>query len=111
MFAKWWEQYGRQTAQGKASVRSAITAAIDNGIEPNLLWQALVRVGDLSKPITGGTLQFALAELKRHHSPNADVIDLAAARRPSTTDQRVNAALELGRRMQAAHDAKTRENQ
>ncbi|MCX4778124.1 hypothetical protein [Streptomyces sp. NBC_01264] len=34
-----------------------------------------------------------------------------AAPKPSTTDQRVQQALEVGRRLQALHDAKTQENQ
>lgn len=88
MFAKWWEQYGRQTAQGKASVRSAIAAALENGLEPSVLWQALVRLGDLSKPITGGTLQFALAEIRKGAS-NSNVIQLANGQTLTGTDAKV----------------------
>ncbi|MFJ1696238.1 helix-turn-helix domain-containing protein [Streptomyces sp. NPDC088252] len=116
MFTKWWEQYGRTTAQGKSTIRRAISDALRNGLEPAVLWQALVRLGDLSKPVTGGTLQFALSEIRQQDVLPAavdgtNVVSLAAARRPSTTDARVQQALEAGRRLQAIHDAQTRENQ
>ncbi|MFE2850628.1 hypothetical protein ACFXJO_05770 [Streptomyces lavendulae] len=100
MLTKWWEQYGRQTAQGRTSVRAAIAAALENGIDPNLLWQALVRVGELSKPITGGTLQFALSELRKN-TTGADVIPLAGGRRLSTADQRASAAMALAAELAA----------
>lgn len=99
MFAKWWEQYGQQTAQGKASIRSAIAAALENGLAPDVLWQALVRIGDLSKPITGGTLQFALSEIRKN--TGADVIPLAGGRRLSTADQRASAAMALAAELAA----------
>ncbi|MEU7046063.1 mucin-2 [Streptomyces varsoviensis] len=81
MLARWWQTYGRGTAQGRTSVGRAIADALANGLDADVLWSALARLGDLSKPVTGGTLQFALAELKKPaRSPGADVIPLAAAR-------------------------------
>ncbi|GGT43563.1 helix-turn-helix domain-containing protein [Streptomyces purpureus] len=65
MLDKWWEQYGRTTAQAKSTIRRAIADALRNGLEPSVLWQALERLGELSKPVTGGTLQFALSELRK----------------------------------------------
>ncbi|MGW4505751.1 hypothetical protein ACWENO_14035 [Streptomyces sp. NPDC004436] len=88
MLTKWWEQYGRQTAQGRASVRTAIAGALDNGLEPNVLWQALVRLGDLSKPITGGTLQFALAELRKA-ATGSNVVHLPNGQAVTGTDAKV----------------------
>lgn len=79
MLAKWWEQYGHTTAQNKSTIRRAITDALTNGLAPATLWDALTRLGDLAKPITGGTLQFALSEL-RQTAPGADVVPL----RPGT---------------------------
>ncbi|MGW1102762.1 helix-turn-helix domain-containing protein [Streptomyces sp. NPDC002540] len=116
MFTKWWEQYGRTTAQGRSTIRRSISDALRNGLEPSVLWQALERLGDLSKPVTGGTLQFALSEIRQQDALPAsvdgtNVVSLAAARRPSTTDARVQQALEAGRRLQAIHDAQTQENQ
>lgn len=99
MFAAWWTRYGSGTAQGKAGIRRAIDGALGNGIAPRELWAALDRLGALSKPVTGGTLQFALAELKKS-PPGADVIPLATAR-PSTTDQRVAAGMDLAARLRA----------
>lgn len=88
MIVKWWEQYGRQTAQGKSSVRRAIADALENGLEPSVLWQALVRLGDLSKPITGGTLQFALAEIRKG-ATNSNVIQLPNGQTLTGTDAKV----------------------
>jgi hypothetical protein len=100
--AKWWEQYGRTTAQGKRSVRRSIADALDNGLPAAELWQALTRLGDLSKPVTGGTIQFALSELRRP-AAGADVIPLNG-RRSSTTDQRVNDALALAAEFRALEE-------
>jgi hypothetical protein len=102
LLAKWWEQYGRTTAQGKRSIRRSIDEALNNGIPAAELWQALDRIGDLSKPVTGGTLQFALSELRRP-AAGADVIPLNG-RRPSTTDQRVNDALALAAEFRALEE-------
>ncbi|QKN87568.1 hypothetical protein SEA_HFRANCETTE_42 [Streptomyces phage HFrancette] len=75
LLARWWETYGRTTAQSRTAIGRAIADALANGLAPDTLWAALARLGDLSKPITGGTLQFALSELRRP-SPGADVIPL-----------------------------------
>lgn len=88
MLTKWWEQYGRQTAQGRASVRRSIADALDNGLDPSLLWQALVRLGDLSKPITGGTLQFALAEIRKG-TATSNVVHLPNGQTLAGTDAKV----------------------
>ncbi|MEU4998273.1 mucin-2 [Streptomyces sp. NPDC021622] len=80
MFTAWWAKYGRGTAQGKASIRRAVEEALGNGIAPPELWGALDRLGATSKPVTGGTLQFALADIRKAPASGADVIPLAAAR-------------------------------
>ncbi|MEU3102956.1 mucin-2 [Streptomyces griseoflavus] len=101
LLARWWETYGRTTAQSRNNVGRAIADALANGLEVDTLWPALARLGDLSKPITGGTLQFALAELKRP-APGGEVIPFdRAAARPSTTDQRVAAGMDLAARLRA----------
>ncbi|MGW0033633.1 hypothetical protein ACWDXD_27950 [Streptomyces sp. NPDC003314] len=74
MLTKWWEQYGHTTAQNKSTIRRAIADALNNGLAPAALWQALDRLGSLSKPITGGTLQFALSELRQ--PTGADIVHL-----------------------------------
>jgi hypothetical protein len=75
LFETWWARYGRGTAQGKASIRRAIEDALGNGIAAAELAPALDRLGQTSKPVTGGTLQFALSEIRRP-TPGADVIPL-----------------------------------
>ncbi|MFE5912052.1 mucin-2 [Streptomyces wedmorensis] len=79
LLARWWETYGRTTAQSRTTVGRAIADALGNGLDGDTLWAALDRLGGLSKPVTGGTLQFALSELRRP-APGADVIPLDAAR-------------------------------
>lgn len=86
---KWWDQYGHTTAQGKHSIRRAITDALNNGIEPGELWNALDRIGALSKPITGGTLQFAFSELRSPARPGSNVVHLPTGRTLTGTDARV----------------------
>ncbi len=77
IFNKWWEQYGHTTAQGKRTIRRTIDEALSNGIDATELWNALDRIGDLSKPVTGGTLQFAFAELRKA-ALGAEVIPFAS---------------------------------
>ncbi|QKN87684.1 hypothetical protein SEA_CUMBERBATCH_42 [Streptomyces phage Cumberbatch] len=73
----WWARYGRGTAQSRHTIRRAITDALANGLDPQTLAAALDRLGQTSKPVTGGTLQFALSELRRPApGPGADVIPL-----------------------------------
>lgn len=107
MLKAWWEKYGRRTAQGKYSIRSAIAEALSNGLDPDELWAALHRLGEVSKPVSGGTLQFALADVRQQHTtlPAAagaeNVLHLPAARRPSITDQRVAEGMALADRLAA----------
>lgn len=85
LFTKWWEQYGRTTAQGKRTIRRAIDDALRNGIDPDELWLALDRIGELSKPITGGTLQFAFSEIRKANN----VIALPSGQTLTGTDAKV----------------------
>jgi biotin operon repressor len=86
LFTKWWEQYGTTTAQGKRTIRRAIDDALRNGITPAELWLALERLGELSKPVTGGTLQFAFSELRK---PAGNVIALPSGQPLTGTDAKV----------------------
>ncbi|MEU5425148.1 hypothetical protein AB0H73_06015 [Streptomyces olivoreticuli] len=69
MLEAWWRQYGRRTAQGRKSVRTAIAEALANGNDSAELWQAITHLGDLSKPVTGGTLQFAYSRIRQPALP------------------------------------------
>ncbi|MFK0069725.1 mucin-2 [Streptomyces sp. NPDC091046] len=74
MLTTWWQQYGRGIAQSRTSVGRAIADALGNGLDPDTLAAALDRLGQTHKPVTGGTLQFALAEARKQ--VGADVIPL-----------------------------------
>ncbi|MFI6860157.1 mucin-2 [Streptomyces sp. NPDC050421] len=86
----WWSQYGRGTAQNRTTIRRAVEDALANGLDAQMLAAAMDRLGQTSKPITGGTLQFALSDIRRS-SAGADVIPLDP-----------NAPRRLGRAAQAA---------
>ncbi|QWQ43087.1 mucin-2 [Streptomyces sp. YPW6] len=87
---EWWSSYGCGTAQSRKSVHRAVEDALGNGLAPELLAAALDRLGQTSKPVTGGTLQFALSDIRRP-AAGAAVIPLNP-----------NAPRPLGRAAQAA---------
>ncbi|MGW4603683.1 helix-turn-helix domain-containing protein [Streptomyces sp. NPDC004532] len=94
LFTKWWEQYGHTTAQSKRTIRRAIDDALGNGVDAAELWTALDRIGDLSKPVTGGTLQFAFSEI-RGQSNNVVRISGTGSRAEShTADDYTNSSVE-----------------
>ncbi|MGW4786150.1 hypothetical protein [Streptomyces sp. NPDC004230] len=85
MLASWWDKFGRRTAQSKKSVRQAIADALANGNDPDELWAALLRLGEVSKPVTGGTLQFAFSEIRKS-ATGADVIPFRDRQQQATDD-------------------------
>lgn len=95
------DRYRSGNTYSQRQVRKVIAEALANGTQADELWTALERLGSLSKPISAGTLQFAFSELRKP----SNVILLPGQPRPSTTDARVQAALDLGRQMQAEYDA------
>ncbi|MFD8234043.1 helix-turn-helix domain-containing protein [Streptomyces sp. NPDC059696] len=103
LFDEWWERYGQRTAQAKSTIRRAIADALTNGIDPTELRAALVRIGDLSKPVTGGTLQFALAELRK--ATGGDVIPFTSRQQAQQAD--VDGWFERAMARAAARDAAT----
>ncbi|URC17962.1 hypothetical protein QEN62_gp40 [Streptomyces phage AxeJC] len=72
----WWSTYGRSTAQSRTTVRRAVAEALTNGLDEQLLAAALDRLGQTSKPVTGGTLQFALSDIRRQDAPATNVVPL-----------------------------------
>ncbi|MFE4857302.1 HNH endonuclease [Streptomyces sp. NPDC056670] len=74
---------------GRRQVRGVIADTLRNGTDPDELWRALERLGDNSKPVTPGTLQFAFSEIRSRQSDN--VLEM----RPSTADTRVAAGQAL----------------
>lgn len=65
MLTAWWEKYGSRTAQRRRTILDAIEDALRNGLDPDELWRALERLGETSKPVTGGTLTFALSDIRK----------------------------------------------
>lgn len=94
------DRYRTGNAYNRRQVRKVIDEALTNGTDPTELWNALERLGSLSKPVSAGTLQFAFSEIRKP----SNVIALPGYGH-STTDARVQAALDLGRQMQAEYDA------
>lgn len=110
------ERFARGNAYTRRQVRSVIADTLTNGIDPHELWAALQRLGESSKPISAGTLQFAFSDLRaaeRTARPQqgAFLIPLPggqpATARPSTTDQRVAEGLALAARLRAQQARET----
>ncbi|MFI8817486.1 MULTISPECIES: mucin-2 [unclassified Streptomyces] len=87
---EWWSSYGRGTAQSRKTVARAVEDALGNGLDASLLAAAMDRLGQTSKPVTGGTLQFALSEIRRP-AAGAAVIPLNP-HAPRTLGRAANAA-------------------
>jgi hypothetical protein len=95
-------RFARGNSYKHRQVRQVIADTLANHTDPDELWRALERLGDTSKPVSAGTLQFAFSDIRQP----SNVITLHSGQpRPSTTDARVQAALDLGRQMQAEYDA------
>jgi hypothetical protein len=90
------DRYARGNAYGRRQVRRTIADALANGTDPDELWKALLRLGEISKPVSAGTLQFAFAEIRA--ASNVTPI------RPSTTDARVAAGLALAEKYLAEEE-------
>lgn len=70
------DRYRPGNAYRRRQVRSVIAETLDNGTDTTELWRALERLGETSKPVSAGTLQFAFSEIRRHQHV-ATVVDLA----------------------------------
>ncbi|KIZ16889.1 hypothetical protein SNA_18090 [Streptomyces natalensis ATCC 27448] len=79
------ERYARGNAYNKRQVRKVIAETLANGTTSSELWQALERLGFLSKPVSAGTLQFAFSELRQTQNPS-NVIALASGQPLPGTD-------------------------
>ncbi|MEU2960408.1 HNH endonuclease [Streptomyces albidoflavus] len=96
------DRYRAGNAYSQRQVRKVIADALANGTGSGELWQALERLGGLSKPVTPGTLQFAFSELRR---PASNVIALPGQTLPGSqpltgTDARVAGWLALADQLQ-----------
>jgi hypothetical protein len=59
------ERFRTGNAYGRRQVRGVIADTLTNGTNPDELWRALERLGETSKPISPGTLQFAFSEIRK----------------------------------------------
>lgn len=80
------DRYRTGNAYSPRQVRKVIADALANGTVPDELWKALERLGETSKPVTGGTLQFAFSEIRK---PVGNVIALPGQQPLTGTDAKV----------------------
>jgi 5-methylcytosine-specific restriction endonuclease McrA len=80
------ERYARGNAYKRRQVRQVIADTLDNGTDSGELWKALERLGETSKPVTPGTLQFAFSEIRK---PVGNVIALPSGQTLTGTDAKV----------------------
>lgn len=84
------DRYKAGNAYSQRQVRKVIADTLANGTQPEELWRALERIGECSKPVSPGTLQFAFAELRKQtHTSN--VIALPGGQQLTGTDAKVAA--------------------
>lgn len=90
------DRFARGNAYSRRQVRGVIDTTLGNGTTPDELWKALERLGDTSKPVSPGTLQFAFAEIRKTNN--------VTPLRTSTTDERVAAGLALAAKYRAEEE-------
>ncbi|MBV9023345.1 MAG: HNH endonuclease [Streptomycetaceae bacterium] len=102
------ERFARGNAYGRRQIRRVIADTLANGTDSNELWQALLRLGETSKPVSAGTLQFAFAKIREAALPAAagaeNVIQLPTGLYATGTDRRVAEHLALAAQMKAEED-------
>lgn len=92
MVDSFFERFERGNAYSRRQVRRVIVDALATGTDPDELWCALLRIGEVSKPVTAGTLQFAFSELRKQ---SANVIQLPTGQPLTGTDATVAGWLAL----------------
>lgn len=82
------DRYRSGNAYSQRQVRKVIAEALANGTDTAELWQALERLGSLSKPVSAGTLQFAFSEIRQAQTAS-NVIALPNGQQLTGTDAKV----------------------
>jgi hypothetical protein len=80
------ERFSRGNSYKRRQVRTTICDALANDADPDELWAAVLRLGETSKPVTAGTLQFAFSDIRKA-AVGADVIPFAARQQQAVDDQ------------------------
>ena len=89
------DQFRKGNSYRRYLVRQAICAALDNDTDPDELWTAMVRLGELSKPVTINSLQFAFSEIRQQQADNVRQL------RPSTATVRYEEGQSLAAKFRA----------
>lgn len=79
------ERFARGNSYKRRQVRTTIADALANQADPDELWAAIQRLGETSKPVSAGTLQFAFADIRKA-ATSADVIPFAARQQQQSDD-------------------------
>lgn len=79
------DRFARGNSYKRRQVRTVIADALANEADPDELWAAVLRLGETSKPVSAGTLQFAFSDIRRA-ATGADVIPFAARQQQATDD-------------------------
>ncbi|MGX1129944.1 hypothetical protein RKD49_002134 [Streptomyces glaucescens] len=98
------ERYRSGNAYSQRQIRKVIADALGNGTDPGELWQALERLGSLSKPVSAGTLQFAFSELRQAQQAS-NVIALPNGQQLSGTDAKVAGWMALAEQLRQEGDS------
>lgn len=97
------ERYSRGNAYNRRQIRRTIADTLANDTSPDELWDALQRLGDLSKPISAGTLQFAFSDIRKANLPavaGSNVVALPGGQQLTGTDARVAGWAALAARLE-----------
>jgi hypothetical protein len=63
--ASFWKRHGKGWVQSYIAVRSILRGVVANGVDPRVLGEALHRLGKAGKPVSAGTLQFEIGNMRR----------------------------------------------
>lgn len=79
------KRFARGNSYKPRQVRTTIVDALANETDPDELWRALLRLGETSKPVSAGTLQFAFSDIRKA-AVGAEVISFAARQQQQSDD-------------------------
>ena len=93
------DRFARGNSYKRRQVRTVIADALANEADPDELWAAVLRLGETSKPVSAGTLQFAFSDIRKT-AAGADVIPFAARQQQQSDDLFARAMERANARMQ-----------
>ena len=96
------ERYRTGNAYSRRQVRAVVADTLANGTVPDELWKALERLGETSKPVSAGTLQFAFSEIRK---PASNVIALPGQQPLTGTDATVSGWMAIAAQLRQEGDS------